>query len=298
MPIFQIDLESEKLKKWRMHPRLRRSSPLSLFMAEAASQALHKTDEAMRLRMGIVAAFGTGCNIYSRKFYADIIQKGRSVASPLLFPETVFNSPTSHIASIFGISGPCYSLAGDASAWGDALGVAHVWLTTKTVDYVLVLGAEELDVSAVETYRLFRWFKKDALFRPSEGAAAMLLGLSAREDSMTIDSCFPSTPYRHKSEALKILNTYARDLPSEEILYRGESHSWLAKDASRIFSKFTHLPENDSYQGEAFAASAGWQTIRALHTHTQHSCINLPIVGSNHAITGLKICRSLPRLDG
>ena len=40
MPVRQVDLSHPKIARWKAEPRLRRTSPISVFMAEAAEQAL------------------------------------------------------------------------------------------------------------------------------------------------------------------------------------------------------------------------------------------------------------------
>ena len=101
----------------------------------------------------------------SRRFVRD-----KSAASPALFPETVYNSPLSHVASVLGINGAAYAVVGDETAWLEALRVGATWLALDQVDGVVVVAAEEIDIISVEAFALSGWFQKNAAFRPSEGA--------------------------------------------------------------------------------------------------------------------------------
>lgn len=293
VPVLGIDTTNAEIEHWKQHPRLRRASPLTLFMATAAGQALGGFPESIRRRMGIVAAFGTGCNIYSRRFYADILLKGRKFASPILFPETVFNSPTSHVAAAFGICGPCYSMAGDETAWNEALRVAGVWLENGSVDHVLVLGAEESDVTAMEAYRAFGWLRPNKPFRPSEGAAALLVTRPAKTNDAQIDLSGRTISYRTRAQAIAAMEECARALPVGSIVLGESSHAWTTPLARQAFADFEKNGETLPYLGEAFPASAGWKTLRGLRRLKETPRLTIPIIGSNAAVS----CLTLRRQD-
>lgn len=90
------------------HPRLRRSSSVSHFAVCAALEALKArpdTAAAAGERLGIVCAVMGGGVSYSRRFYAEVLSNPQT-ASPLLFPETVFNAPAAHLGAILGATGP------------------------------------------------------------------------------------------------------------------------------------------------------------------------------------------------
>ena len=76
------------------HPRLRRASALTHHTVAASLEALGgeiHTVQSGELRLGIVACLMPGCVMYSRRFYEEVLQNP-ATASPLIFPETVFNS--------------------------------------------------------------------------------------------------------------------------------------------------------------------------------------------------------------
>ena len=105
--------------RWRSlapHPRLRRASAISRFAAAAGLEALQaagvKVDPQNAERIALVFAISNGGVIYTKRFYRDIVETGAQSARPLLFPETVFNAPASHLAAILGITGATYTLGG------------------------------------------------------------------------------------------------------------------------------------------------------------------------------------------
>lgn len=273
----RVDLSG--LARWKSHPRLRRASPIAFFMAEAAAQALGENAEP---GLGIVAAYGTGSICYSRRFFSDVIEKGQSFASPALFPETVYNSPTSHLAEILGASGACYSLAGDESAWAEALRIAALWLEDGEVTRVLVVGAEELDAINLEAYWCSHWMKRG--FIASEGASALLLG---RPDKSRWRIRIParSRACRTPKEAAAAAQRCFADLPRETPVLRTAQHTWLEPIETDALREFARCPP-PSYLGEAFAASAGWRTLQAL-ARKQPACV--PLWGLNHGISRLDL---------
>src|SRR6201999_700475 len=100
--------------------------------------------------------------------FEGILKHGQRTASPALFPETVFNSPGSHVASVLGLNGAVYALCGDESAWLSALKTAAVWLRRGRVRQVVVMGVEEFDPLVLDTYRTARWLLRHG-FLTSEG---------------------------------------------------------------------------------------------------------------------------------
>ena len=276
VPVFAVPVADENLTKWRKHPRLRRASPLSIFMAEAASQAVATLSDAEKARTGIVAAFSTGSNIFSRRFFTDVIQQGQSFASPALFPETVFNSPTSHIASILGITGACYSIVGDDTAWCEALKVAALWLDSGLVDHALVIGAEELDAITLEAFVASGWLSASGGadgFIPSEGAGAMLLN---RSSAPALEIPGRMWPYRSPAQA------------REAIAECLDGRSTLPISARSWIAELCEGERSANYLGEAFTASASWETLRALQKGGSGTLL---IPGLNQAVGRLDLLR-------
>src|SRR5438034_9986005 len=154
------------------HARLRRTSPITQYAVAAALEALG--EDAARvsggsLRLGIVFCVMTGCVNFSRRFYDETL-KDPVTASPLVFPETVFNAPASHLAALLGTTAINYTLVGDPGAFLHGLALAGDWLLSGRADGCLVVGAEEKDWLTADAYRLFA--RRIVL---SEGAGALYL---------------------------------------------------------------------------------------------------------------------------
>lgn len=140
------------------HPRLRRASPISRYLAAAGLEALGQARGIAvrdgKLRLGIVVVFSTGCVSYTRRFFEEMLDDP-SLASPILFPETVFNAPASHLAALLGSTGINYTLLGDSAEFLSGLKLACDWLHTGECDGCLVIGAEESDWLIYEAIQLF-----------------------------------------------------------------------------------------------------------------------------------------------
>jgi hypothetical protein len=278
VPVRRVDLTA--LHRWSLEPRLRRASPLALFLAEAAHQALAGAPAISRERLGLVAALGTGSIRFSRHFYERLLDKGRAQAAPAVFPETVYNSPVSHVASLLGISGACYTLVGDESAWVEALRVAQVWLACGTVDAVLVLGGEELDAIALEAYARFGWFRRGLV--ASEGAGAVLVGRPSGAGTETLFVPAPTTlSFRSRSEQKAawrgLVADSARPVVLPANIVAGGLVAACAPSAERL--------EPDL--GFAFTASAAWSFLQACEYRADHSPFRLLVPGTNAAVAAV-----------
>ncbi len=162
------------------NPRLRRSSAISYYAVAAGLAALEdagvKIDAASAARTAVVFAISDGGVIYTRKFYEQIVKQGANAASPLLFPETVYNAPASHLAALLGIDGASYTLVGDSSIGLAALHFGAQLLALGDVDQCVVVGAEECDWILCEAYKSWRLARAPL----AEGAAALVLRREGR----------------------------------------------------------------------------------------------------------------------
>jgi 3-oxoacyl-(acyl-carrier-protein) synthase len=150
------------------HPRLRRSSPISQFAAAAALEALgHGYDKTRRT--GVIFTLLNGCVNYSGRFFGEVL-RDPATASPILFPETVFNAPASHLATLLGFSAPAFTLIGNSAQFIPGLEMAVQWLLDDVVDACLVVGAEEVDALTAEALHLLA---PGAIL--TEGAGALYL---------------------------------------------------------------------------------------------------------------------------
>ncbi|MFH1067655.1 MAG: beta-ketoacyl synthase N-terminal-like domain-containing protein [bacterium] len=290
---FRVDLNTEPFLRWQREPRLRRVSPITLFLVEAAAQALAGLSKEELGRTGVVAAYSTGSIQYSRRFFQGCLEQGRAFASPALFPETVFNSPTSHLASVFGLSGACYSVVGDDSAWVGALRVADVWLRTGQADYALVVGAEELDASALEAYRMAGWLRRGSRFIPSEGAGVVLLKKDDGSGLPVIVRAEDGFIYRNPKQAAQAASACLEKFPSDLPIYPSAKNTWLADIEEKLFQGRCVLEKTFADCGEAFTASAAWHTLRALSLLGKNAPpLIVPCWGLNQQVAALQIGKS------
>ena len=154
------------------HSRLRRTSPISTFAVAAAIEALGENFEDVkngRWRLGIICCVTAGCVQFTRRFYAET-WRDPMTASPLIFPETVFNAPSSHLAAVLQVPAINYTLVGEPPTFLQALALGAGWLCGGRADACLVIGAEELDWLTADAVRLF-----EAKTICTEGAGAVLL---------------------------------------------------------------------------------------------------------------------------
>src|SRR5262249_22138587 len=210
------------------HPRLRRASLISRFAAVAGLEALKAAGVNVNSqnagRIALIFAISNGGVIYTKRFYRDVVEMGAQSASPLLFPETVFNAPASHLAAILGVTGITYTVVGDGAVGLLAIKMAEDVMTNEALDYCLVVGTEELDWLLCDAYWRWRFLRSAPPIEPfskqrrgmilSEGAGAIVV---ARKGPITIEAAHPGGCYGKRAEAEEILKGMLRDLSQTEI---------------------------------------------------------------------------------
>ena len=168
-PVLRVPPDNSRVPK---SPRLRRTSPISKFAAAAAMEALGEARIAQiaeGLRVGVIFTLSNGCVNYSNRFFGEVMADP-AMASPILFPETVFNAPSSHLSAMIGSTAPNDSLIGDGSGFLTGIDLAAEWLERGDVDGCLVVASEEIDWLSAEGLRLY-----SRSLVPSEGAGAIYL---------------------------------------------------------------------------------------------------------------------------
>lgn len=169
-PVLRVPAERATAPKFA---RLRRTSPISKFAAAAAAEALGaaRLDRiaAGKLRVGVIFTLTNGCVNYSNRFFGEALADP-ALASPILFPETVFNAPSSHLSAMIGSIFPNDTLIGDGAGFFTGMDLAIEWIERGEVDGCLVMSAEEIDWLSSEG---LRYYSRGYL--PSEGAAAVYL---------------------------------------------------------------------------------------------------------------------------
>jgi 3-Oxoacyl-[acyl-carrier-protein (ACP)] synthase III len=284
--VLRVDLNDPAFARWQREARLRRASPVTFFLVEAAEQALTGISPVDRAQTGLITTFSAGCLAYSRRFFEGVIAQG--MASPALFPETVFNSPASHVAAVLGLNGAAYALVGDETAFIAGLKTAAIWLKQERVKQVLVLGAEEFDSIILDAYGSARWLRNG--FLTSEGAAGILVRPAKDGDSSTISTAQDGLIYRTKKEAASAAVQLFDNIDPALPCYPTARHNWLGSLEKRSTEKRTVIPEKYPYLGEAFTASAAWHTIRAAHLlDAQLPHLALPVWGLNHQFGALEL---------
>jgi 3-oxoacyl-[acyl-carrier-protein] synthase II len=260
-------------------PRLRRVSAISRFAVAAGLAALEDAgvpvDSGKAERIALVFAISNGGVIYTRRFYSDIVETGPHAASPLLFPETVFNAPASHLASLLGTTGATYTLVGDGAVGLLAIRMAEDLMNSEALDYCLVVGAEEVDWLLCAAYRQWRLLRSQPPIEPfrtpprgmilSEGAGAILLG---RSGSIKIDKTHPGGDYRNRSEAAELVNTILADLDGRDsdFIIASANGTFVDQAEAEALAQMrsaviTYAPK--PALGESVGAGGIWQLIVA-----------------------------------
>lgn len=253
------------------HSRLRRASPLTQFAVSAALQALGPRQSGTAGNIGVIVCIFSGCVNYSRRFFDETL-KDPSTASPLIFPETVFNAPASHISAYLGSTAINYTLVGDVGTLLVGLATAARWLLEDRVEECLLVGAEEADWLTTDALRLFD--RKKCL---SEGAGAVLLTKSGdiRLESVT-DEFLYST--EGKQRALQLMRKEVGNTsPSTLLVDSTAGEQGISLDEARFWSDWTGPRLSPkSVLGEGLMASAAWQLVTAvdaLHHRTAPEAI-------------------------
>lgn len=259
-PVSLVDRSDPALMGWEKSPRLRRASPISYFMVEAVSQALGGVPGIDLSRTGVVGAFFLGCLAYSVRFYTEMTEGGRRFASPILFPETVFNSPLSHVVSTLGIGGPVHTQIGDKSCWATALRTAECWLRLGMADHVVVVGAEEFDPLAFQAFRAAGFLRGGRLV-PSEGAGAILLGAAFSESPVVISDVADGYCFATRRDAGKAARQCLDALPKDDPVLPASTSWTVAIEKETAGDRLLDQGANQYF--EASTASAAWDTIRA-----------------------------------
>jgi hypothetical protein len=276
------------------HPRLRRASPVSQFAVAAAIEALG-TDYPLvePSRIGVVFCTMSGCVSYSRKFYQEAWREP-CTASPLLFPETVFNAPASHIAALLGATGINYTLVGDPATYLQGLALAAQWLLSGQMDRCIVVGAEEADWVTSEAFRLFQ---RSAIL--AEGAGAIYLKTTPHpEQRIELRAITDSHLYLSTQSRVEALRRMRAQLPpggADDCLVestlgagpldRAEDLAWQDWPGARYSPK--------RVLGEGLAAGTAWQCVMSIEA-LQRNCYASALVsaaGGNQQAIGALFAR-------
>lgn len=262
--VLSVDLES--VQDVAGLPRLRRSSVISHFAVAAARDALAGTSltEKDMASLPLLFVAGDGSVAYTRRFYQDVVARGLAAGSPLLFPETVYNAPASHVAAALGLNDEALTFVGDGAAALATLASASALLRSRQERRCLVVAAQELDRISASAYH--RWhLDRDLL--PSEGAAALLLESSAETSGII----FTHSGYSFRSnddggrKLTKILKEIPPDCVPDACISSMASSKVALKEREVISSVFPEISfiSSGPFLGESLAASAMQQVVLA-----------------------------------
>jgi 3-oxoacyl-(acyl-carrier-protein) synthase len=255
--------------EWMKQPRFRRTTTIGRYAVHAATEALGEARLAAvqqgDLRVGVVFCTMNGCVQFSRRFYTEV-EKNPSLASPILFPETVYNAPSSHLAALLGSGEINYTLIGDSAQFIAGLGLATQWLADGMVDACLVVAAEELDWLTDEALALF-----DGHSVAAEGAAAVLLEPRSQQNDAApllqqITSVSTYGAHVSRANAAESVSTCLGSAGEGAVLFDGLGASRRTDKAERFAWQLWQGPRVSVRRtlGEGFAVTSGWQSIAAL----------------------------------
>jgi len=264
------------------HARLRRTSPITQYAVAAALESLGSAAGQPGGGTGIVFCALTGCVNYSRRFYDETL-KDPATASPLVFPETVFNAPASHLAALLGTTAVNYTLVGDPGVFLQGLALAADWLVTGRVDRCLIIGAEEPDWLTSEAYRLFA-----PTIVLSAGAGAVCVSRERPPIGVALECITEPRVFFDRTTRLKAAREMRGDLHgrgSDQLLCDGlqgiasidfaEREAWSDWGGCRLSPK--------AILGEGLAAASAWQCVAAIDALHQnaHAAATVSVVGCN-----------------
>jgi 3-oxoacyl-(acyl-carrier-protein) synthase len=303
------------------HSRLRRTSAIAQHTVGAALEALGPDGGlgAGHSRLGIIFCAMAGCVSYSRRFYDETL-KDPATASPLVFPETVFNAPASHLAALLGTEAISYTLVGDPGTFLQGLALGAEWLLSERVDGCLVIGAEESDWLVSDAYHLFThqgivsdgagavYLRREpgeppaialqAITEPQsylkngvpdggrrrevpeDGAATA--GESASAPQRLLARAAAAQRMRRQLAAAGTEGLLCDGLQGVPHLDRAEAAAWSDWTGPRLSPKLVF--------GEGFMAAAAWECLAAINALAQreHAAALVSVVGCNQQAIGAR----------
>ncbi|MEK7676423.1 MAG: hypothetical protein AAB676_11385 [Verrucomicrobiota bacterium] len=280
------------------HPRVRRASPITHYAASAALEAaapLRAAQEGVR-RWGVIVCLQSGCIQYSCRFFDEAL-KDPATASPLLFPETVYGAPASHVAALWENVCLVYTVLGDSSAFLQGVAMGVQWLDEHRVDACIVIGAEEN-----------HWLLADALWHLehsaviSNGAGALCLcrepKRSAGVELAAITDAHPYSARQSRSQAAQTMRRQLGAGSALELLCDGlgdspradapEAAAWRDWAGPRLSPK--------RIMGEGLMATAAWQCVAACEAlaRGRFQAANVSVVGANQQAIGVRFIHNDP----
>ncbi len=278
------------------HPRLRRTSPITHYVAAAALEAVARArpNQDRHRRLGVVVCLQSGCVQYSYRFFEETL-KDPATASPLLFPETVFAAPASHVATLLENAPLAYTLTGDSACFMQGVALGVQWLEERRVDACVVIGADEPN-----------WLLADALWHfehraiISAGAGAICLSLdpmlSQGIELGAITDAHTYTSRQGRSRAARLMREQLPPGTPTELLCDGASGSPRADAADlsawRDWAGSRLSPKR--VLGEGLMAAGAWQCVAACDAVARGEFVaaTVGLIGSNQQAIGARFVRT------
>lgn len=278
------------------HPRLRRTSSITQYAAGAALEAVAglRSDLHCGHRFGVVVCLQSGCVEYSYRFFGEVL-RDPATASPMLFPETVFAAPASHVAALLGKTPLVHTVLGDPACFLQGLHIGIQWLEEKRVDSCLVIGTEETN-----------WLLADGLWHfehstvISGGAGAVCLSLdpttSLPVELRAITDAHTYTTRKSRACAARAMREQLPPGSATELLCDGLSGSQRA-DAPELAAWHGWAGARLSPKrilGEGLMAAAAWQCVAACDAvaRGRYPAANVSLVGCNQQAVGARFVRA------
>jgi 3-oxoacyl-(acyl-carrier-protein) synthase len=173
--------------------KTRRLDRLSTWALVASSLALRDAGvnlaQVDRSRVAVFFATGLGCVELTEAFYQSASANGWAGTDPITFPETLTNSPASHVALFHDLRGPNLTISSKCFAAESALLQAASLLRHGQAQLAIVLAGDTL------TRAVYEWYETAGLlsstcfgddsspegFVPAEGLVAMVLEPAGRQ---------------------------------------------------------------------------------------------------------------------
>lgn len=271
--------------------RLRRSGSISYFACAAAADAVLQAGPLPCGRTALVFAASDGGVSYTRRFYEEVVSRG--TGSPLLFPETVYNAPASHVAAMLGLDGTVLTLVNDATAGMDALSTAADLIYSGGADRCLVVAAEELDWISCDGYRRWKLAASGSGGGAvlAEGAVALVLGPPS-PSRVQISRIHPGRTLRRHQAARQAIRQVLEDLadgatPDLAVLSStGSPTEILEESLVRETFPGARLLFPKRVAGDAFAASTLLQCLCAWQGLRRGGKAIVPVLGSSGQVGG------------
>ncbi|MFZ1074038.1 MAG: hypothetical protein WAO21_11480 [Verrucomicrobiia bacterium] len=278
------------------HPRLRRTSPITHHVMAAALEAMAglRADPDLKFRLGLVICLQSGCVNYTCRFFDETL-KDPATASPLLFPETVYAAPASHVAAVLENISLASTLVGDPSAFLQGVALGAQWLDENRVDVCLVIGAEETNWILADA---LRHLERPAILTAGAGALCICRepGFSAGVELAAITGAHTFSARLSRMQAARAMRGQLGKSSAGELLCDGTGDSPRA-DAPELAAWRDWTGPRISPRrilGEGLMAAAAWQCVAACDAVAagKFAAASVSLVGSNQQAIGARFVRA------